>query len=87
MLYGKVIHPKELTDANGSSKQITITYRGGKETMKTRYEQRIRVESEAEELREIIQFRREHPDTIEIRVEKPERSPKAHWHLVLCWVD
>ena len=87
MLYGKEIRPKELTDALGSFKQTTIIYRGGQETMKTRYEQRVRVSTEAEELKEIIQFRKDHPDTVEIRVERPKDSVKSHWHLVLCWLE
>ena len=87
MLYGKVVRPKELTDANGSSKQTTLIYRGGQETMKTRYEQRVRVDSETEELKEIVQFRRDHTGSVEIHIEKPNNSGKKHWHVVLCWLE
>lgn len=85
MLYGKKIKPKELIDELGSSKQQTIIYRNGVESVKTKYEERRRVNSDAEELKEIITFRREHPETVEIRIEKS--TEKSHWHVVLCWLE
>jgi len=88
MNYGNIIHPPELLDENGSTKQVKETYRKGVAFMQTRYEMRVRVKNETEELAEIVKFLREHPEkTAEFRREKPKNGTSEYYHIVKCWSE
>lgn len=86
MNYGNIIYPKELIDDEGSYKQTKATYRKGIPFMTTRYEVRVRVKNETEELAEIVRFIKEHPEkSAEFRREKPKNNNKDYYHIVKCW--
>ena len=88
MQYGKITKPKELMDEMGSSKQIIETYRGGAKKVVTRYEVRLRVKNETEELAEFIKHKKEHiGQHIEFVTEKQNDPKKDYYHIVKIWEE
>lgn len=88
MKYGKVIHPKELLDQEGSSRQIIETIRNGEKQVATRYEQRVRVSNKAEELAEYAKLAKNHDgQNIEFKVEKKRDPNKDYYHVIKIWEE
>jgi hypothetical protein len=88
MNFGNIIHPQEIIDKNGSTKQKKETYRKGIAHVTTRYEIRTRVRNETEELAEYIKLQREHKgQSIEFRVEKKNDPAKDYYHVISCWEE
>lgn len=86
MNYGKIVYDPQYTDDNGSFKQKQEIYRKGVRFTQMRYEERVRVRNETEELAEIVKFLKEHPEkSAEFRREKPKNSKSDYYHVVKCW--
>lgn len=86
--YGRV-EREETLDVNGSTKTVSAVVHDGNPTdVKTRYEVRVRVHNEKEELTEYLKFRNETRamTKAEFRIEHTAIGNKGgFYYVVKCW--
>lgn len=87
MDYGRVTHPKELLDKEGSSRQRITTYRGGIPHVKTIYEHRVRVYSKTEELAEYAKFSKEHENHSPVFKVEKARKGDEFYYIIKVWEE
>ena len=83
--YGKVTQSTAI-DSQGSVKSVTTNYRHGDVySVITRYEVRVKVKDDNEELAEYVRFRKEKKNKSEFRTE-PNRSGDG-WYVIKVWEE
>lgn len=85
--YGTV--EEEITiDAEGSTKSITMHYRGGTPVKVTRYKIRNKVQNQTEELGITMKYRKQHPDkNVTFSIEHPKGKNDGTYYVVVSWEE